>query len=242
VIVLGIETATELVGVAVDDGEGHRASAQTVGHRRHTELLTTTLESVLASAGVSLSDLDGLIVDVGPGLFTGLRVGLATAQGLAFGLGIGVLGLTSLEVLAHVAGQAGVGQPEGREVVSIVDARRQEVFAQRFTLGAAGSGPFALDRARALTPEVLATELAALERPLQLVGDGATRYAERFAALADVVVAGPPLDAPLPEALVDLGLRRLAAGAELTGPATLEPLYLREADARINWSQRQPAR
>lgn len=236
-IVLGVESATELAGVAVGDADGVRAAAWTAG-RRHGETLAPAVGHVLASAELSLAEVDVVAVDVGPGLFTGLRVGVATAKGLAQGLGVGVLGLSSLEVLAGAAFEAGwVGQ-----VAAVVDARRGEVFAARY--GPAPSGePAGAGRPEVLVPparyapEALAAELAVpAATPLLAVGDGARRYA----ALLPVRVAGAALAAPPPGVLVAMATARLAAGDEPVGPAAVEPVYLREADARINWVQRRP--
>ena len=102
-IVLALESATDLVGAAVL-GEVAPGSAVTeTGGRRHAEALAPALQQVCRNAGVPLAALDVIAVDVGPGLFTGLRVGVATAKALAQGLGIGVVGIESLDILAAAA-------------------------------------------------------------------------------------------------------------------------------------------
>jgi tRNA threonylcarbamoyladenosine biosynthesis protein TsaB len=237
VILLGIETATELVGVAVADDRGPRAAVWTTGRRRHAESLAPAIAHVLEQAGLSLPDLDGVAVDLGPGLFTGLRVGVATAKGLAQGLGLGLLGLTSLEVLAHAAYGAGWPGP----VVAVVDARRGEVFAARYAPPASGSGTAMVESSppARFTPEALAAELAG--RPgssaMLAVGDGARRYQVVLGEVAGLRIAGPA--SPPPDALVALAAERLAAGAAPARPEAVRPVYLREADAQINWAQRQ---
>ena len=138
-----------------------------------------------ALSGCTLADVDALAVDVGPGLFTGLRVGVATAKALGQALGLDVLGVTSLDILA-----AGARDRAGRTgppaVVAVVDARRREVFAAAYTFadrpaGAAGDVDPADgrdDRAEALSPRRaggLARDLAA-DGPVLVVGDGAVRY------------------------------------------------------------------
>ena len=132
---LGIETSTELVGAALLDEAGRHAESVVVGRRRHAEALAPAIEHVLAQAGMPLSSVTGLAVDIGPGLFTGLRVGVATAQGLAEGLGLEVWCATSLQVLARTALDDG---QDGR-VAAVVDARRGEVFAALY--GRAPAGP-----------------------------------------------------------------------------------------------------
>lgn len=223
-LVLAIETAAELAGVALADERGLRAGAWVAGGRRHAEALTPGIAHVLEQAGASVSDLEAVAVDVGPGLFTGIRVGVATAQGLAQGLGIGVVEVTSCAALASAAYGAGWGGP----VAAVVDARRGEVFRARYAGPTLETHP----PARA-TPTDLARELAGVPG-LLAVGGGALRYAD---VLAGTRVA-PAASDPDPCAVALLATRRLAAGEEPLAPSQVRPVYLREADARINWATR----
>jgi tRNA threonylcarbamoyladenosine biosynthesis protein TsaB len=231
VIVLGIESATEVVGAAVSDGE-RSATLSVSGRRHHGETLAPVLAEVLERAGLQLGDIDALAVDVGPGLFTGLRVGVATAKGLAQGLGLGILGLTSLEVLA--AGALEGGWPGG--VLALVDGRRGEVFAGRYRRGAAGDLIEVTAPARHRPAELAA--LAAREPDTLAIGDGARRYREELAGVSGLVLAGPTRSAPEPAVLVALARARLAGGAVPGSADALVPCYLREADVRINWASR----
>lgn len=229
-MLLGIETASGLVGVALGDGDGPLAGVWLRGDRRHAETLAPAIEHVLSQAGASLRDLEAIAVDVGPGLFTGLRVGVATAQGLAEGLGIGVIEVTSVEVLVKEVYGAGWDGP----VAAVVDARRGEVFAARC------EGPGAeVEPPSRHSPDALATELAAGRgggsRGVLCVGTGAHRFADVFAA-AGLRVAG--VREPSPRVLVSVAAGRLAGGATPVPPASVRPVYLRDADARINWVQR----
>jgi tRNA threonylcarbamoyladenosine biosynthesis protein TsaB len=222
-MLLGIETAAELVGVALADDAGPLAATSLRGERRHAEVLAPAIAHLLDQAGVPVKELDAVAVDVGPGLFTGLRVGVATAQGLAEGLGIGVVGVTSVAVLAREVYEAGWSG----EVVAVVDARRGEVFAARYAGPTAETHPPAR-----CTPGALADELRGTPDAL-LVGTGAHRHAATFAGLR---VAG--VVHPSPRALVQVAAGRLRAGEGPLAPAMLRPVYLREADARIHWVQR----
>lgn len=235
-IVLGIESATELVGVAVADDHGARAAVWATGRRRHGEALAPAVAHVLEQAEVGLGDLGAVAVDIGPGLFTGLRVGVATAKGLAQSLGIGVIGIESLDVLAHAAYDAGWAGP----VLAVVDARRAEVFAARYERDDSGKVVQADPPARH-TPEELAASFDARgARGTLAVGDGARRYLAGTAAVqaAGVRVAGASLASPPPGVLATLAVARLSAGATPLAPAAVVPVYLRDADVRINWVQR----
>lgn len=227
---LGIETAAELVGASVADGDGPLAAVWVHGGRRHAESLAPAIAHVLEQTGTALGDLEAVAVDVGPGLFTGIRVGVATAQGLAQGLGIGVLPVTSVDVLAHAAFEGGWGGP----VAAVVDARRGEVFAALYRSPGVELAPPARHAPADLGP-LLARAAADVGGRVLAVGNGARRYA---AALGSAVVGGRSLDDPSPGALVAVAAGTLAAGREPVGPGDVRPVYLREPDARINWARR----
>ena len=228
-----IETATETVAVAVRTGAGVQAELALTGRRRHVETLTPALGHLLAQTGLVPADLGTVAVDVGPGLFTGLRVGVAAAKGLAQALGIGVITATSLDILVAGAAAAGHRGP----VLACVDARRGEVFATVRLATAEGVA------AESLAPGLFAPDqlVAALARlagaPAVAVGDGAQRYAEVLRAVEGLDVVEPALSYPPPVALLDLAREHLEAGRAPVEPGCVVPLYMREADARSNFAR-----
>jgi tRNA threonylcarbamoyladenosine biosynthesis protein TsaB len=248
--VLGLETATDLVGAALLR-DGAVAERSHLGGRAHAELLAPAVEEVCALSGTTLAEVDAVAVDLGPGLFTGLRVGVATAKALGQSLGVGVLGVSSLDVLAAGAYERAPGERTARVVVA-VDARRGEVFAAAYAAGAAGGGPdgpdpadVRTDRAEALTPDELVTWCDSLASggPVLVVGDGAVRYLEQLASRPGLDLGlAVSVSAPSPAVLVRLAARRLAAGASPTAAADVVPDYRRPPDARINWEERAPQR
>ncbi len=232
-IVLGIESATDLVGAALHrEGETVAEVCET-GGRRHAEVLAPAIAEVLGRAGVALGELDAIAVDVGPGLFTGLRVGVATAKGIAQALGTGLVGCTSLETLAAAALDGGWAGP----VLAVVDARRGEVFAARYGRGPTGV-PVALSTPVRCRPEGIAALVDGATGTLAL-GDGAVRYRELLADQAGVTLADGTHAHPSPATLASLGARRLAAGAPPLAAIDLQAQYMRGADARINWVRRE---
>ena len=224
---IAIETATMATAVGVLDGD--RVVEEVVDvQRRHTEALGPSASRMLFAAGLEASALDVVVVDVGPGLFTGLRVGIAFAKGLCLATRCELHGVTSTEVLAATAFREGVTGT----VLAVVDARRGEVFAGRYAQGA--YGPVELDAPEVLSPEVLAARLVAEDATI--VGDGAARYAEvlghrtaRF--LVELVV-------PSPAAALELVAARRLAGMPAPDPTGVRPSYLREADAVANFDVR----
>jgi tRNA threonylcarbamoyladenosine biosynthesis protein TsaB len=252
---LAIESATSLVGAALLGDSGAAAERSHQEGRIHAESLAPAIEEVCALSGITVRDVEAIAVDVGPGLFTGLRVGVATAKALAQGLGIGVLAVSSLDILAAAA-LAEAGPDESRTVVVVVDARRGEVFTSRYrfdppSTASPGADP-GLDPApgrqsppELVTPDALIRSLAELDpgpgNRVLIVGDGAVRYRHLLAdARSGDLDLVERVSSPSPLTLARLARRRLEAGAELAPPAEVVPDYRREADARINWEQRIP--
>jgi tRNA threonylcarbamoyladenosine biosynthesis protein TsaB len=248
VTLLALESATDLVGAALLRPDGGVAERSHLGGRAHAERLAPAIEEVCALSGCTLADVDALAVDVGPGLFTGLRVGVATAKALGQALGLGIVGVSSLDILAAGA-RAAAGPVRSARVVAVVDARRGEVFAAAYTFGTGTGdvdpGDVRDDRSEALTPDELAAWLGTLaaDGPVLVVGDGVVRYRELIAPLTgvDADLAGD-VSAPSPAVLARLAARRLDAGVVSMPAGDLVPDYRRHADARINWEERAPQR
>ena len=228
-IVLGIETSTAQVGCALGGNDGPMASFQVTRGRHHAETLAPAIEFMCRQAHVDLSDVCAVAVDVGPGLFTGLRVGIATAKALATALRLPTIGLTSLDLLSYPERRS------NRSIAAIVDARRGEVFWALYR-----SVPGGVQRVTeyAVTPpQDLASELMARAAETLAVGDGACRYAKLFSEVSHVEIAGPARSYPSAAVLVELA-HPLALREEFVHPSELAPLYLRKADVRISWEHR----
>ena len=231
---VAIETATETVGVAVRTPAGVQAEFALTGRRRHVETLTPALEHLLAQVGLAPADLGVVAVDVGPGLFTGLRVGVAAAKGLAQSLGIGVVGATSLDILT--AGASGAGH-RGL-VLACVDARRAEVFAAVRELSDTGAVVAEPIAPALFAPADLVVALDGLGgAPVLAAGDGALRYRDVLEAVPGVESVAPALSFPPPAALLGLALERIEAGESPVEPGRVVPLYMREADATSNFAR-----
>ncbi len=222
---LAIETATRLVGCALWDENGLVAASLLVAGQRHVEVLLPAIDELCRRAGTAVGELGAVAVDIGPGLFTGLRVGLATATTIATARSIPAVGVTSLEALAH---------PHRRRpglLAAVVDARRGEVYWALFE--GDGQRLKELSAPAVASPQDAANELANLN--VLAAGDGAVRYAEIFEA-AGAEVAGPGDMWPSPVAVAELGMERISSGAFAAGTLPA-PLYLRQADVRIGWDQ-----
>lgn len=206
-LLLALDTATPAVTVALHDGDRVVAETGRIDARRHGELLLPAVDRVLAEAGLRLDAVTDVAVGVGPGPYTGLRVGLVTAATFGSALSVPVHGVCTLDGLAYAAGV------EGPFAVA-TDARRKEVYWARYEDARTRTGGPCVDR-----PADIAGELAGLP----VVGAGALLYPEAFpdARGPEHVRAG---------ALASLAAERLAAGEELLPP---QPLYLRRPDAQV---------
>jgi tRNA threonylcarbamoyladenosine biosynthesis protein TsaB len=207
VLLLAFDTATPTVTIALNDGSGTLASWSREGAMRHAELLAPGIAAVLAEAGVDRRDLTDVAVGVGPGPYTGLRVGVMTARALAVVLGARLHGVCTLDVVAAQGRRDGLDGP----FVVATDARRKEVYWARYdAAGHRVTGP-AVDR-----PADVAGRLPS---GLPVVGRGGRLY-------ADVL---PTVDGPDdPDAVVLAELVADGAVSELDA----EPLYLRRPDVR----------
>jgi tRNA threonylcarbamoyladenosine biosynthesis protein TsaB len=217
VLILAVDTTTTRASVALVEGEELRAEVRLTSesHSRH---LVPSIEFLLEQSGLAPSAVEGHAVTVGPGSFTGLRVGISTVQGLALAAGRLCAGISALDALAAAAAAAGAAD----RIVAVVDAYRGEVYAGEYDGHGRPVAPPAL-----LTPQGL---VAGLGAPAAFVGDGAVRYrAEIEAALPGARF--PVRDLFLAAEVGRLGARRLAAGEGLA-PSALRPLYLRDADIR----------
>ncbi|MEU0251331.1 tRNA (adenosine(37)-N6)-threonylcarbamoyltransferase complex dimerization subunit type 1 TsaB [Streptomyces sp. NPDC006184] len=207
-LLLALDTATPAVTVALHDGTDVIASSSQVDARRHGELLLPAVDRVLTRAGLKLEAVTGIVVGTGPGPYTGLRVGLMTADTFGLALGVPVYGVCTLDGLAH-----GAGIESGPFVVA-TDARRKEVYW----------ATYADPRTRLTGPAVdRPADIAGQVAGLPAAGAGALLYPDTFP------------DARAPEhvsaaSLASLAAGKLAAGEELPAP---RPLYLRRPDAQV---------
>ncbi len=227
-LTLAIETATMQVGCALADQDGMLGTHEISRGRRHAEALAPALQFVFQQTGRSFDEVGCIAVDVGPGLFTGLRVGLATALAMAQSLDVPMVPICSLDAVAYPV------RHTARLVVAVLDARRGEVFhaSYRSDDGSRIGVP------ACSSPEDLAGQLAMRTEPLLLVGDGAHTYFDVLSAdLRDPLLADAWLGCPTATAVAQLA-QPFVRREEWIAPSSIVPLYLRKPDAEINWDTR----
>ena len=228
-LILGIDTATDQVSVAIGGFEGVLGSVSVCRGRRHAETLAPAIDFLHRQTDIAPTDIGAVAVDVGPGLFTGLRVGVATAKAVAYALRVPMVGVVSLDLVAFPM------RTTPRLIVAAIDARRGELF-HAFYRPVPGGVQREGDH-RVGSPAEVVAEIVATGEECLVVGDGGLRYAAEFEGLSRVLLADPEVAHPSAASLVQLAHAQ-AVREEFVQPWELEPVYLRKPDAVANWTSR----
>lgn len=229
-LLLAICTSTAQASVGLGDRGGVVAEARLARPHAHAEFVAPAIEFCLRSAGAAATDVTGVVVDRGPGLFSGLRVGIATAKSMAAALGLPVVAPSSLDLLAMAV------RHTQRRIVAAVDARRGEVFCA--TYAPVPGGIERLGDYQVCTPDALAADLVAAGEDVLVVGTGAIEHREVLgkvdhAEVGDVTTAHPSVPAALALAVDRFDREDFVAAHDVV------PLYLRRSDAEIKWEARR---
>ena len=231
--ILGIETATASQSVALLDDQQVLAEAAWSGAGSRGGKLLPMIDSVLRKAGVAPQAIEAIAVSVGPGSFTGVRVGLATAKGLVLGTQALLIGVPTLEALA-----AGYGLQKAI-VCALLDAGRGEVYAGLYQYN--GTELRQLCPEAVLSPEAIALQaLALMAGEIHLIGDGVARYRERlevaFHGRARVTDEGCKA-VPTAALVAQLAFGQLTKAGGTSRDREVVPVYLRRAEAETNWEK-----
>ena len=218
-LVLALDTTTRTGSVALARGDDVIDLLVSDPLRSHAERLPSELREVLDRNGFGLARLDGFAVATGPGSFTGLRIGIATMQGLAFAQRRPLLGISGLDALAKTAA------PNGGRLATWVDAWRGDVYAALYEAGREVAPPVVDTPARLLAS--YGTEA------LTFAGDGAEAYRHLIRdLLGDRAAFADPVAPPLAGTVATLAASALASGV-LPSPEAIQPLYVRRPDAEL---------
>ena len=222
-LILSLETAAGCGSVALTRGgvQNGRLIAEAAVHAEtsHSRQLLSSVEWVMQAAGVSWSDLDAVAVSIGPGSFTGLRIGLAAAKGIVFAAGKPLIAVLTLDAVALSCPLLDC------PLWCVMDARKQEVYAACY-----GADRQQTSLAEAIRPELLA---AKIRPPAVIAGPGLTTYHQLFAHLEGIRLIPPALSSLSAAKIGLLAAERLAHG-ELADPALTVPLYVRPSEAEVN--------
>jgi tRNA threonylcarbamoyladenosine biosynthesis protein TsaB len=234
-LLLGLDTATRRVGVVLANEQGMLGRVELGGTAdtappRHAETLAPAIAWCCERCGVELTQLSAVAVGIGPGMFTGLRVGVTTAKVLAQSLRVPVIAIPSLDLLAYPLRYA------RRLVVATIDARRNELYWAVYRQ--VPGGVQRVSEYELGTPDDLVAELEARGEDALLCGDGSLRFTAAFEPLGGrVELAGPAHASPSLSALAELARARYER-EDFCAPSEVLPMYLRRSDAEIAWDRK----
>ncbi len=225
-LILGIETSGARVGCAIGNTSGVLAARESAKPRWHAESLVPQIAEIIAEVDTSAKDITVISVDVGPGLYTGIRVGITTAITMAHVIGAAMVAVTSWELVAHaVRSSLDYSNEQSERIDVVLDARRGEVFHAAFAADLQPIGEPAV-----CEPHALAKTLSAIAPTTRLVGDGVELYQDVFDQAG--INTENALFYPSAESIIGLACAALENGKTST-IADIKPLYLREPDAKI---------
>ena len=224
---LALDTSTPRATLALARGNTRLArSSEASTGGRHGRNLIPELSTLIRSAGLTPRDLDAIAVGLGPGSYTGLRVGITAAKTLAFALGIPLVTIDSFAAIARNA------PPEARLIHVVADAQRGDVFLTRFACGAAGEPPASLGPIAVIEMTAWAATLPAGTRVL---GSALDRL--RVTWPAEITLGTAEQGQPSADALIELGHEAVEAG-RWADPHSIEPAYIRRSAAEDQWDKR----
>jgi tRNA threonylcarbamoyladenosine biosynthesis protein TsaB len=223
--ILGIETATLSGGAALFGEKGLIAEYRLNIEVTHSERLLLMIDRLLQEARTPLHEIEAVALSIGPGSFTGLRIGLATAKGLCLGTGRPVIAVPTLLALAHRVPFSSL------PVIPLLDAKKKEVYWAAFE--------FDRGICRRLTEDAVSSPeemLGKIPRPALFLGEGAEVYGDRIRERFGEEAHFAPMSLRLPSAasVAEIGLEKLRRG-EISDPVSVVPIYLRRSEAEIKW-------
>lgn len=229
---LALDTSTEACSVALWSGQ-HHISLDEVCPQQHSKRLLPMVQQVLAEAGISLQQLDGIVFGRGPGSFTGVRIGVGVAQGLAFGADLPVYGVSTLAAMAQGAARLHNAQ----HVVAAIDARMAEIYVASFAYDSHSGCMRLLGQEQAIKPQTISQPWFELtSEPCWGVGTGWQTYAAALQQIQQVVIS-PSILYPSAQDMLTLAQTAYGAG-EFFAAELAEPSYVRD---EVTW-QKLPGR
>jgi len=229
--ILGIDTSTSCGSIGLIDNDAVIAEYLFDNPVTHSERLLGAVEHVLNHAGCPITDLDGWAVSLGPGSFTGLRIGVSAVKGLAFATQKPVAGIPTLDALASNI------SPTSYLICPILDARKGEIYTAFYRYGE-GSILRRLSPYQALSPEALVKRI---EGEILFLGSGVKTYGDylRNSLSSRALFVHGPLNLPHGSVIAGLGLEKIRKN-EVLNLSTFAPIYVRASEAEIKWEEKHP--
>jgi len=226
--VIAIETATMVGSIAIIDAARVISEITLNARATHSERLMAAIDRLLGDSGLAIDDMDGVAVSIGPGSFTGLRIGLSAAKGLSYASGKPLIGIPTLDALAlNMTFSSYL-------ICPIQDARKGEVYTALYRPG--DNSPEKMTDDMAVDPSALA---GMITQKTVFLGDGVNRYRELLMKQLGELYNEAPIPLQLPRAsnVAMLALKRLEKG-DTDDPFTMIPRYIRKSEAEIRWREK----
>jgi len=226
--VIAIETTTMVGSIAIVDAARVISEITLNVRATHSEKLMPAIDRLFSDAGLAVDDMDAIAVSIGPGSFTGLRIGISTAKGLSYASGKPLIGIPTLDALALNMGFSSC------LVCPIQDARKGEVYTALYRPG--DNSPEKITDDIAVNPDALA---GMINEKTVFLGDGVNRYRELLMKQLGELYNEAPLPLQLPRAsnVALLALNRLGKG-DTDDPFTMIPRYIRKSEAEVRWREK----
>lgn len=228
-MILSLDTATLVSSVALVHNEKLVAELTVQTKKTHSEMLMPHIEQVMALAGVHKCDLKLVAVSIGPGSFTGLRIGLATAKALAYALAIPIVGVSTLEALAYNC------PVPGALLAPMLDAQKGNVYQALYRWEK--KELLEVMPARVISFDQAVAELGAGNQPALILGEVAVMNSEKLSEMSNPMAAAAHVVMPRAASVALLAQKKHGEGI-YHDPMTLEPLYIRRSEAEVLWEKR----
>ncbi|MGI8425399.1 MAG: tRNA (adenosine(37)-N6)-threonylcarbamoyltransferase complex dimerization subunit type 1 TsaB [Actinomycetota bacterium] len=228
-LVLGIETSTPWASVTIGSEQGIIGSCLVSRGASHGEFILPAIEFLMTETNIGYRNLSAVAIGLGPGLFTGMRIGIATGKTLAQALSVPIVGVGSLDLLAFDV------RYSSKLICPVIDAKRKEVFFAFYRQVPGGIARISKEYMVG-SPETLVAEIESAGEEVLLVGNGALLYQNELMEAGRVEFGSIANAFPGATSLVELALPRLFR-EDFDRLFDLEPLYMRRTDAKINWDR-----
>lgn len=228
--ILGIDTSTMAASVAVIE-DNQLVCEYTINTKKtHSQKLMPMIENMLKESDLNINDIDLIGICVGPGSFTGLRIGMATAKAIAHVNNIPIVGVTSLEMLAANMNLC------DKKICSILDAQRNQVYTAKFEY--IGNRLVQINDTDILEIDKLINEISSSEDDYILIGEAVYKYEEKLKDIENISIPSPSHNVTKASSLCSIALEKYNQGENIESCYTINPMYIRKSQAEVQYDEK----
>lgn len=228
--ILGIDTSTMAASVAVIE-DNQLVCEYTINTKKtHSQKLMPMIENMLKESDLNINDIDLIGICVGPGSFTGLRIGMATAKAIAHVNNIPIVGVTSLEMLAANMNLC------DKKICSILDAQRNQVYTAKFEY--IGNRLVQINDTDVLEIDKLINEISSSEDDYILIGEAVYKYEEKLKDIENISIPSPSHNVTKASSLCSIALEKYNQGENIESCYTVNPMYIRKSQAEVQYDEK----